>query len=231
MLAAFRPQQRLKERRCDVRPACLTFGLTLIIAGLLTTGPLAQTQLNPHIGHVMTRFGNTPDSQGLLPTAMAEAKVAAQHAALAAQSPDNLSAMKLHAGHVLHAVAPRGDEGGPGLGYGVKRAAEGVVQHIGLAAGGDGASDNIKTHAQHVTASAKTVVMRVDVIVELVQEIRGASTAGVAAEAAAKLDAVVAALTTGEDANGDGRVGWQEGEGGLDQAQRHMELMVRGEGG
>ena len=39
-------------------------------------------------------------------TAMAEARVAVQHAGLAARNPANLDAMKLHAGHVINAVDP-----------------------------------------------------------------------------------------------------------------------------
>ena len=34
-----------------------------------------------HIGHVMTGWNDTPDGQGLLPTAEAEAKVARRHVA------------------------------------------------------------------------------------------------------------------------------------------------------
>ena len=32
------------------------------------------------------------------------------------------------------------------------------------------------------------------------------------------------------DANKNGSTGWQTGEGGLAQAQTHMDLMVRGDG-
>lgn len=46
----------------------------------------------------------------------------------------NLDAMKLHAGHVIHAVDPRIEPKGPGLNYGVKRAALGVVERIQQAA-------------------------------------------------------------------------------------------------
>ncbi len=32
------------------------------------------------------------------------------------------------------------------------------------------------------------------------------------------------------DANQDGQIGWQAGEGGLQQAQAHMTLLMKGEG-
>ena len=50
-----------------------------------------------HIGHVMDAWNDTPDGVGLLPAAVEEAGVAAQHASLAAKDPSNLDAMKRHA--------------------------------------------------------------------------------------------------------------------------------------
>lgn len=204
----------------------ITFGLVLLVGAAV-----AAQQMNPHIGHVMDSFGNTPNQQGLLPTAMAEAKIAGQHAGLAAKAPDDLAAMQLHTGHVLHAVDPSVEANGPGQGYGVKRAAQGVAQHIGLAAKTEGASANIKTHSTHVTASAENVVAWCDEIVALGQKIKAATTAAAAAPMVAELNTLAQRLTTGVDANGDGQVSWQKGEGGLQQAQQHMELLRRGEGG
>src|SRR5688500_20251499 len=106
----------------------------------------AQTPdgVKTHIGHVQTSFMGTPMNQGLLPTAIAEAKIAAQHAALALKASGNLDQMKLHAGHVLHALDPSSIEAaGPGLGYGAKRAAMAVAQDVGLAAKVEGASNDV----------------------------------------------------------------------------------------
>ena len=105
---------------------------------------------------------DTPDGQGLLPAAIAEARIAAQHAALAAKDPANLDAMKLHSAHVLHAVDPEQIENGPGLGYGVKKAAAGAAQHIMAASNAEGASDAVKAHANHVATSAQNTVSRAD---------------------------------------------------------------------
>ena len=43
-------------------------------------------------------------------------------------------------------------------------------------------------------------------------------------------DVLTAELQPGKDANADGRVGWQEGEGGLQQVEEHVKLMLAGEG-
>ena len=80
--------------------------------------------------------------------------------------------MKLHAGHVINAVDPSVVASGPGLGYGVKRAALGVAAHIDLAAKTPGASPNIVTHAGHIGTSARNTVQRADAIVR--EEVRAA---------------------------------------------------------
>jgi hypothetical protein len=183
-----------------------------------------------HIGHVMNAFGDTPRMMGLLPTAMAEAKTAAEHAALAAKDPANLDAMKLHAGHVINAIDPSIVAKGPGLGYGVKKAAQGVVTHIELAAKASGASQNIITHSNHIATSARNTVTRCDQIVALAQKIQAAASAADAAGLVNQLVSMTEQLTAGVDANGDGRITWEAGEGGLQQANEHANLMVKAEG-
>ncbi len=209
------------------------FGLAVMVGSLWSGGVVAARQANmvqTHMGHVTTSFQAAPMEQGLLPTAVAEAKIAAQHAALAMKSEGNLDAMKLHAGHVIHAVDPSVEMKGPGLNYGVKRAAMGVAQHIGLAAKADGASKNVMTHSAHVSASANNVVTRADEIVAVAQQIRAATTTAEANAHLADLNSLAQELYAGVDANQDGRVGWQTGEGGLEQAEAHMQLMIKGEG-
>ncbi len=206
--------------------------LAFSILGPLTSHAAAQagSPAHAHIGHVMDGFRGTPDGQGLLPAAMAEAEIAARHAGLAAADLTNLDGMKRHAGHVLNAVDPSVEENGPGLGYGVKAGAAGAARHIGLAAESEGATDNIKTHSNHVATAAHNTVARVDQIVELGKKIQEAESAEDAAPMVEELNALAGQLTAGLDANEDGRVGWQEGEGGLEQSNTHMGLMKRGEG-
>ena len=128
------------------------FVLALPAAVVWSGGVVAgqQDMVKTHIGHVTMAFNGTPNGQGLLPTAVAEAKIAAQHAALALKSEGNLDAMKLHAGHV-----------GP--------------------------------HLAHLNMLAQPLV-------------------------------------SGVDSDKNGQIGWQEGEGGLQQAEMHMNLLVKGEG-
>lgn len=183
-----------------------------------------------HLGHIVNAFAEAPMGQGLLPTAMAEARVAVQHAALAARNTANLDAMKLHAGHVINAIDPTVVEKGPGLGYGVKRAAQGIATHVELAAKSPGASKNVVMHAEHVAAAARNSVQRSDQIVALAKQIQAATSATDAAGLVNQLVSLTNELVAGKDLNADGRVGVEQGEGGLQQCDEHIKLLLAGEG-
>ena len=112
----------------------------------------------------------------------------------------------------------------------MKQGAEGAAKHIQAAANTDGASNAIQTHATHVATSAQNTVSRVDEIVALAQKIEMAQSASAASGLVADLNTLAQQLLAGTDANGDGRTGWQEGEGGLEVAQTHANLMKKAEG-
>jgi hypothetical protein len=205
------------------------------LPGQVAAAPAAVTIAVPqgpagvHIGHVVNAFGDVPGGIGLLPIALAEARTAAQHATLAARAPDNLAGMKLHAGHVLHALDPSIVTMGPGKGYGVRRAATGVAAHIELAAKAEGASAGVTAHAPHIATAARSTITRLDQIVALAKQIQAATAAPEAAGLVTQMASLCEQLVTGADANSDGRVTWQAGEGGLQQAQEHVNLMLAAE--
>ena len=182
-----------------------------------------------HIGHVVNGFSDTPNMQGLLPVAMAEVNTAIQHATLAARTPTNLDMMKLHAGHVINALDPSLVAAGPGLGYGMKKAALAAATHIELAAKAEGASPNAVMHATHVAAAARGAAARADQVIALAQKIQAATTAEAAAALVNQLGPMAQQILSGVDANADGRVTWDQAEGGLQQAQEHVSLLLAGE--
>ena len=179
-----------------------------------------------HIGHVVNSFNETPTLQGLLPAALAEARIAIQHAGLAGRQPTNLEYMKTHAGHVIHALNPAVITMGPGLGYGVTKAASGVATHIDLAAATQGASPAVVMHAKHIATSARSVAERAGAALVIAQKVMAATTAAEAAALVSALTSAVEQLVAGVDVNGDGRIGWDQGEGGLQQAEEHVKLML-----
>ena len=184
-----------------------------------------------HIHHVAVTFRGTPENQGLLPTAVAEAEIALRHAELAAGDPTDLDAMQRHTRHVLHALDPSAvEDEGPGLGYGAIHAAERTAHYVGLARASEGATASVETHGEHIETSARNAVAAGTAAEELAGEILEAEDARVAAELLEELVERLGAMVNGIDADGDGAIGWQEGEGGLAQATRHMELLRRAEG-
>lgn len=201
-----------------------------VVAVLVWSGAASAQESHVHIGHVMTGWSDTPEGAGLLPTALKEAEIALQHAELALSQPEDLQSIRLHSGHVLHAVDPLAIEGGPGLGYGLEQAASGVAAHINLAAGAQDASENVRVHAEHVAASARNVVVWSGEIVRLIRQIQTNDNPKHANIMAGSVKNLLVCVINGCDANADGTIDWGPGEGGLAQAQQHMTLMMQGEG-
>jgi len=183
-----------------------------------------------HIGHVMDSFNGTPMGMGLLPTAMAEAKIAAQHAGFAAKA-TTLAMIQTHAGHVMNAIDPASIDKGPGLGYGVRKAAAGVATHADLAGKAPEANAGVKMHAMHVNTAATNAAAMADEVLALAQKIRASTSMDEALKLAADMQKKAEQLTEGVDANNDGTIGWNKPEGGLAQAQQHMELMKKAASG
>ena len=118
----------------------------------------------------------------------------------------------------------------PGTGYGIKRAVAGALQHVQLAAKSEGASDNVKTHAAHVSASLENVAKWTDEAIATARKLLEAKDVGGGQVLVDELTDQIGQIAIGTDANGDGQTGWQTGEGGLRQANTHMRLMMKGEG-
>lgn len=199
------------------------------LAVVVPAVPVPPGPVGEHIGHVLNAFSDTPRGMGLLRTAMEEARTAAVHAGFAARDPENLANMKTHAAHVINAVDPTVMPTGPGLGYGVKRAALGVATHVDMAAKVPGASDNVVMHAGHAATSARNTVRRADEIVALAQQVRAATTAAEAAGLVSQLVSLTSELVIGKDADADGKITWKDGEGGLAQCEQHLMLLLNGE--
>lgn len=202
---------------------------TAAAPGAVPASALPAGMVGTHIGHVVTSFVDTPDKVGFLTIALTEAGVAAQHAAFAQRSPADLASMQLHAGHVIHALDPSLVASGPAKGFGVKRAAGGIAQHIELAAKEPAASANVKTHAQHVATAARSVATRAEQAIAIAKQIQSATAAADAAKLVTQLVSICTQLVPGTDLNADGRITWGDGEGGLQQAQEHLTLLLAAE--
>jgi hypothetical protein len=181
--------------------------------GAIVVSKVEAIPAHLHVGHVMTNWRDTPGGRGFLPVAVEEARVAVQHARLAAKS-GTLDDVKVHAGHVMHALDPAAQPTGPGAGYGVRKATAGALQHLEMAAGADGASGILKKSSTGVSASLSQALELVNQAVAAGERIRSAPDAAQAARAAADLASLTERIA--EDA--------------LQRAQTEMTLLLKAEG-
>jgi hypothetical protein len=137
--------------------------------------------------------------------------------------------MQRHAGHVLHALSPAEGSRGPGSGYGVIRAAEGVATHVELAAGSAGASANVRTHAQHMATIARGVARNGEAAAAVARQLQTATSMRRASPLVAQLRLLMYQIVEGRDLNGDGELAL-DGEAGVQQLEAHGYLLLEGEG-
>ncbi len=187
------------------------------VTGVLTDKGIVVSRIEPplvhaHIGHVMTAWRDTPGQVGLLTIAQSDQRIATAHVLLLSKS-TTLDDMKLHAGHVLHALEPALETAGPASGYGAKKAAAGAMQHVGFTAAVENASATVKSHASTVNATLTDTIAAIDRAIAVAQTIRASSAASDAATSARELQALV-----------------QEIGVGLQGAEQEMRAMMKAEG-
>lgn len=202
-----------------------------ILGGCAKSDKMAQdVDTHAEMEKVMTSFADTPRQWGLLPTAIKETDVAVEHSAYAASKLDDLRNMRTHITHVIHALDPTVIGEGPGFGYGALKATRNAAAHIDTAMKSASASKNVKLHSLHVITSADNAAKWASDALAASQKVLSSSTAAEAAPLVEKVKMLVEAMQKGIDANGDGKIGWKKGEGGLSTANQHMVFMLRGEG-
>lgn len=165
-----------------------------------------------HLGHVMTNWRDTPGARGFLPVAIDEARVAVQHARLAAKA-TALDEMQLHAGHVLHALDAAVEPKGPGAGYGVRKAALGAKQHLEFAAKAEGASATLVEEAARASAALTHALQQLDAAIVSGQNARTATDGSDSARAVTELVAAVVRL-----------------DDELEETEKRMTLLLKAEG-
>ena len=187
------------------------------VTGVLTDNGIVVSRIEPplvhaHIGHVMTAWRETPGTVGLLTIALSDTRIAAAHVLLLTKS-SSLEDMKVHAGHVLHALDPTRETTGPASGFGAKKAAAGAVQHVGFTAAVDNASPTVKDHAATVNGTLTDAIAGIDRAIAAAQRIREAASADAAGPAVRELQGSVDDVSRA-----------------LQQSEQEMRLMMKAEG-
>ena len=179
-----------------------------------------------HLGHILDSWEDTPGKVGLVTILEQELDVAAQHAGFAVKDLEDLANIQLHTHHVRHALDPSTEKGGgPGKGYGIIKAAKGVIQHMELARDAADATDGAKAHSVHVIASASNIVFWAGKILDKSAQIIGGASPVSSAFFAEENVELLDWIRNGHDADGDGTITWQDGEGGLAQIKQHLSLI------
>lgn len=173
-----------------------------------------------HLGHLLDSWQDTPGQVGLVTILGQEADIAAEHAGYAVSDLENFDNIKLHTTHVRHAVT--GEGSGPGKGYGIIKAAKGVIAHMEFARDAADASDSVKLHSKHVITSAKNILFWAGKILDKAGQITGGASPVASAFFAEENVELLDWIRNGHDADGDGTITWQEGEGGLAQIKEHL---------
>lgn len=218
-------------------------------------GPLPRPAADA-VGYILTSSPDAPGGMGLLAVGMAEAEIAADHVALAGRDSTNLSNMQRHMSHVLHAVDPSEVGQGPGMGYGVRRAARQILEQarqlegtgqtgqlegmeqaprpeaLAPAAVGEVDAEGdvpgvLRYHAPWVARAARGTMARTDEVTDLARQVQRASSAVAAHRLVERLADAVRAMTYGYDADDDGRIGHTENEMGLAQVEHHLRIVER----
>jgi hypothetical protein len=182
-----------------------------------------------HFNHVAAGFTGAPGGRGLVVTTAIEVNTAMIYANFAAGNPTSLDAMKTNVRNVLHALAPEQGAKGPGLGFGVKRAAEAVVTHIELAVKSPGASEVLRKLGPAVAQAGRAVAARAQEMTDLGKRVLAAQTATQAAPLVEQLRSLALQLDLGRDANGNGQIEMNTVEPGMNQLEAQVYSIFEGD--
>jgi hypothetical protein len=182
-----------------------------------------------HFNHVATGFTGAPGGRGLVVTTTIEVNTAMMYANFAAGNPTNLDAMKTNVRNVLHALVPEQGAKGPGLGFGVKRAAEAVVTHIELAVKSPGASETLRKLGPAVAQAGRAVAARAQEMADLGKRVLVAQTAAQAAPLVNELRSLALQLDLGRDVNGNGQIEVNAIEPGVNQLEAQVYSIFEGD--
>jgi hypothetical protein len=126
--------------RACIALACLTWTLTDAVPVAAQT---TETATRARLDTLLTAAPETPGGQGLLPTAIAEARAVMDRAVLAERS-DDLAAIHQAAAEILAALDPSLAPPSSATGYGIRRALQAIAVE-GTALVGDRAADAQRT--------------------------------------------------------------------------------------
>lgn len=155
-----------------------------------------------HVGHSLTGWVDTPNQEGLLTTARRDAAIAVEHARYAVEGAADMANLKMHVGHVVHAIDPTLEKQGPGTGYGLLRALDGYADHLRFAVESADASANLKEGAGQVIETAAAPRRDARLVLALAREVAATGKAETAVALALEIQTLCGRIAAGIDASG-----------------------------
>lgn len=187
-----------------------------------------------HIRRLMAASPDSPGQEGYLVGAEGQALLAIEHGGFLSESlaAGNLANARLHAEHVNNILVGEesdafGDLDGDGLaqnpgdGFGLITYLENAREHAQLAADADGASEEVKLHADHTIIGIDNALAFLDDAIRAAGRVIASDSAAEAQTAAEELADLLDASLNGTDANSDGVIAPSPGEGGILIAYEH----------
>ena len=205
----------------------------ILLVCLLSVIPAAtfaqQSQILPLILNVTKGSPATPGNVGFLRLAEIEAASASEQAdkALAAE---DLETMRTHLRKLLTALDPRTEASESVSRTGLIYATAAINANLSIAQQMEEASVNLRTQAGRAIVASDNVIEWSQGLADTTRAALQFQSLEPAREMMASARGSLNHIIYGKDANGDGKIGWQKGEGGLQQVREYVEYLAKGEG-
>jgi hypothetical protein len=211
------------------RPASV-FVWSVAAAAQQTAVLAAQTvdvATRERLGTLMTAAADTPQKQGLVTVALADATIAVKQAWAAEQSPKDLVTMQAGARGVLQALDPALAKEGAASGYGVRPAVLGIIEQLRTLSTADTKADVMRT-APPALVAAQHVLVWCDAAIATARQIVAATRAADAAALTHALSTLTRQLAAGANTSFERHAIPAASEGGLLYVQLQLQMLKVG---
>jgi hypothetical protein len=187
----------------------------LAAAGCVSRPP---TIAHVHLGHALTGVHVTPNREGYLVLAQEQAQTASTQSRQA-QGSATLADMQ---GHIVVALEATSSQDKFGLQQSLMLASN----HIAFAATSDDATANVRDSAPVFARDIRRVIERCELITLLARDVAASRTKEEAAISVDEIVKLTLANAQGDDANGNGNVGDDPAEFGIQQLRGEFDGMI-----
>lgn len=188
-----------------------------------------QDQILPLILNITKGSPATPGNVGYLRLAEAEAATALEQVDLSLAAED-LTSMQSHLRNLLTTIAPSNTQSGMQTRTGLIYATAAINANLSIAQQMEGASANLKTQAGRAIVASDNVIEWVQEVAAMTETALQSPSIETARKTMVPARAALHDVIYGTDADGDGKIGWHQGEGGLQQVREYVEYLAKGEG-